>query len=105
MRFFKYTIVMTPEKEGKECYFNVNVPALSEIATFGDSIEEARYMAQDALELSILSRLEDGEDIPQDVKPKKVSKNSIVEEILVAVAHEVTATPANYVKTALFQSA
>lgn len=95
---------MTPEKEGKESYYNVNVPALPEIATFGDSIEEARYMAQDAMELVVLSRLDDGEEIPKDIKPKKVSKNSIVEEIIVSVAHEVTATPADYVKTALFQS-
>lgn len=95
---------MYPEKEGKESYFNVNVPALPEIVTFGDSIEEARYMAQDALELCILSRLEDGEEIPQDVKPKKVAKNAYVEEIMVSVAYDITATPASYVKTALFQS-
>lgn len=104
MRFFKYTIVMTPEKMGKEVYYNVQVPALPEIATFGDSKEEARFMVQDALELSILSRLEDGEDVPADVKTKKAAKNALIEEIVVSVAYDINATPASYVKTALFQS-
>lgn len=104
MRFFKFTIIMVPDEEDKDSY-NVTVPAFPEIATCGDSLEEARFMAQDALELVILSRLEEGEEIPLDLKPKKVSKKSLVEEIVVSVAHEVTATPANYVKTALFQSA
>lgn len=104
MRFFKFTAVISPDIEDKFGY-NVSVPAFPEIATCGDSLEEARYMAQDALELVILSCLEDGEVIPQDIKPKKVIKNSIVEEIIVSVAHDVTATPASYVKTALFQGA
>ncbi len=103
MRFFKFTIALTPDKEDKYSY-NVSVPAFPEIATCGDSIEEARFMAQDALELVILSRLEDGEDIPQDIKPIKVARNAQVEEIVISVVYDITATPASYVKTALFQS-
>lgn len=103
MRFFKYTIVLNPEKEKGEVYYNVSVPALPEIATFGDSIEEARYMAQDALELVVLSRLERDEALPEDAKPKKLSKNAKVEEIVVTVAHQVNASPADYVKNAVFQ--
>ncbi len=81
------------------------VPAFPEIATFGDSIEEARFMAQDALELVVLSRLEEGETIPADKKPKTIPKNAIVEEIIVTVSHDVKASPASYVKHALSQSA
>lgn len=69
MRFFKFSIIIKQEKEGGDTVYNVSVPALPEIATFGRSIEEARFMAQDALELVILSRLEEGEIIPADKKP------------------------------------
>ncbi len=92
MKLYKFTAVFTPDEEDKDA-FNVSVPALPEICTFGDSIEEARFMAQDALELDVLSRLEEGEEIPQDCMPEKVSKGAIVEEILVSVAHEVSSTP------------
>lgn len=104
MIFFKFTVIFTPEENTADVY-NVSVPALPEIATFGESFEEARFMAQDALELSILSRLEHGETIPQDKKLTKIPKNAKVEEIVVAVQHQVTATPAKNVKTAIFQSA
>jgi len=103
MRFFKFTVVFSPEK-GEDIY-NVLVPALPEIATCGDSIQEARFMAQDALELVVLSRLEEGEEIPVDKKPTRIPKGAKVEEIVVAVDHRVTATPASHVKHALFQTA
>ncbi len=92
MKLYKFTAVFTPDEEDNEAY-NVSVPALSEIATCGDSVEEARFMAQDALELAVLSRLEEGESIPVDKKPKRVGKGAVVEEILISVAHEVTSSP------------
>lgn len=91
MKLYKFTAVFTPDEEDKDVY-NVSVPALPEICTCGDSIEEARFMAQDALELAVLSRLEEGEEVPSDHKPTKVSKDAIVEEILVSVAHEVSSS-------------
>ncbi len=100
MQFFKYTIVLIPEKSESDTY-NVSVPALPEVATFGESLEEARFMAQDALELVILSRLELGEKIPTDKKPAKVPKEAKIEEIVVTVSHQVTASPADYVKHAI----
>lgn len=104
MQFYKFTILMIPEKD-EEGVFNVTVPALPEITTFGESLEEARFMAQDALELVVLSRLEDGEVIPVDKKPKNLPKNAVIDEIIVTVSHEVKASPASYVKNALSQSA
>ena len=102
MRLYKFTAVLKPEKEGKETYYQVSVPALPEIVTIGESMEEALFMAQDALELVILSRLEEGEEIPADKKPKKLAKNSFSQEILVTVVHEVNTSPLTEdVKTAI----
>lgn len=93
MNLYKFTAVLAPIKENGEIYYLVRVPALPEIITEGDSVEEATFMVQDALELSVLSRLEDGELVPDDKKPTKVSKDAIVKEILVSVVHEVNTTP------------
>jgi predicted RNase H-like HicB family nuclease len=56
-----YTITLRLEPEGG---FTVRVPALPEIVTYGEDVEEALAMAKDAIELVILSRRERGEDIP-----------------------------------------
>jgi predicted RNase H-like HicB family nuclease len=93
MRVYKFTVVFTPEKKKDGVYYNVTVPALPEIATFGESLEEARFMAQDAIELVVLSMLEEGEKIPTNKKPKKVTKSATVEDVLITVSHEVKSTP------------
>ena len=101
MKIYKYTAVFTPEA-GEDYVYNATFPALPEIATFGESKEEALFMAQDALELVILSRLEEGEEIPADKRPKKLAKNSFSQEILVTVVHEVNTSPLTEdVKTAI----
>lgn len=93
MTLYRFTAVLTPEKEAGETYYQVSVPALPEIVTFGESVEEAVFMAQDALELVVLSRLEGGETIPADKKPQKLTKGALVKEILVSVTHSVSTTP------------
>jgi len=93
MKIYKFTVVFSLEKEEKDTYYNVTVPALPEIATFGNSLEEARFMVQDALELVVLSRLENGEEISANKKPKKTAKGAIVEDVLVTIFHEVKSTP------------
>lgn len=105
MRFYKYTVIYKPEKEQGKAYYNVQVPAYPEICTFGDSLEEARFMAQDALELSVRSDL-DANILPrQDKKPKTVTRPNKKEELVIAVSHQVSATPYDYVKDALFATA
>lgn len=104
MNFYTYTVVFWPEKDDPET-FNVSIPSLPEICTFGTSIEEARFMAQDALELTILSRLEGGESIPQDKKPTRLPEGSKIEKLVVTVSHQVEATREMYVKNALTQTA
>jgi predicted RNase H-like HicB family nuclease len=56
-----YTIVLEPAEEGG---FIVHVPALPEVATCGDTEDEALAMARQAIELVLEHRLSRGEDIP-----------------------------------------
>lgn len=93
VNLYKFTAVLTPVEENSETYYQVRVPALPEIVTFGDTIEEATFMAQDALELVVLSRLEEKEGIPLDKKPSRINQKSIVKEVLVSVVHNVNALP------------
>ncbi len=53
--------MLRPEPEGG---FTVRVPALPEIVTYGEDEEEALLMAKEAIELTLLSRRERREDIP-----------------------------------------
>ena len=105
MRFYKYTVIYKPEKERGRAYYNVEVPAYPEICTFGDSLEEARFMAQDALELSVRSDLDENILPRQNKKAKRVIKPNKSEELVIAVSHQVSATPYDYVKDALFETA
>ena len=79
---YSYTVLFQPEPEGG---FNVLVPAIPEICTFGDTLEKARQMAQDAIRLVLESSREHGEPIPQDIPP-------LTEQIAVKLFHAPTAT-------------
>lgn len=65
MAEYGYTTVFEPLPEGG---FSVLVPAIPEICTYGDSLEEAREMARDAIRCFLESALETGEPIPSDLK-------------------------------------
>ena len=62
-----YTVILTPEPEAGG--HSVTVPALPEVATQGDSVEEALAMAREAIELSLEVRRDQGDPIPADVEP------------------------------------
>ena len=64
MAEYGYTTVFEPLPEGG---FNVLIPAIPEICTFGETLEEAREMARDAIRCYLESALEMGEEIPADV--------------------------------------
>ena len=66
MRSYNYTVILQPLPEGG---YSVLVPAIPEVCTFGDTIEEARQMAEDAIRCFIESALRTGESIPDDVAP------------------------------------
>lgn len=61
-----YTIHLRPEPEGG---FTVLVPALPEIVSYGADEDEAMRMAQEAIELALEVRRDDGDEIPDDVVP------------------------------------
>jgi antitoxin HicB len=66
MKEYQYTILFEAAPEGG---YNVVVPAIPEICTFGETIEEARQMATDAIRCFLESARETGETIPEDVVP------------------------------------
>ena len=66
MTEYAYTVIFEPLPEGG---YDVIVPAIPEICTFGQTIKEAREMARDAIRCYIESALKRGEPIPKDRKP------------------------------------
>lgn len=64
MAEYGYTTLFEPMPEGG---YNVFVPAIPEICTFGETLEEAPEMARDAISCYLESALETGEPIPSDV--------------------------------------
>lgn len=59
-----YTAIFEPQPEGG---YTVTVPALPGCTTEGETLEEARWMAKDAIECYIASLLKHNEPIPKDV--------------------------------------
>ena len=66
-----YTFVFDPEPEGG---FTVTCPALPGLVTYGESVEQARAMAQDAMDGLIEVMLERGEAVPESDAPEVVSR-------------------------------
>ena len=64
MTEYGYTTIFEPLPEGG---FTVLVPAIPEICTFGETWEEAREMARDAIRCFLESALRTGESIPSDI--------------------------------------
>lgn len=67
MKQYQYTVFFEPQEGG----FNVLVPAIPEICTFGETLEEARRAAQDAIRCYLESALKHGEEIPKDAEPAR----------------------------------
>jgi antitoxin HicB len=68
MAEYKYTVLFEPADEGG---FVVTCPALPGLVTEGDTLEEARAMAQDAIRGYIESLQKDHLPIPSDKPPVK----------------------------------
>jgi predicted RNase H-like HicB family nuclease len=58
---YGYTTVFEPMPEGG---FNVLVPAIPEICTYGETLEEARLMDRDAIRCFLESAIRTRESIP-----------------------------------------
>ena len=68
MAEYSYTVLFEPVPEGG---YNVVVPALPEICTYGETLEEARAMAVDAIRCVLESMRNDNEPIPSDIEPAR----------------------------------
>ena len=68
MKIYSYTVLYEPLEEGG---YNVIVPAIPEICTFGESLEEAREVAKDAIRCYLESAIKLGEPIPKDIKQRE----------------------------------
>jgi predicted RNase H-like HicB family nuclease len=75
MKVLNYTVIMTPDETGG---YVVTCPALPGLVTEGDTLEEARTMAADAIRGYLEVLIEDGEPVPAD--------NAITEEIAVEIS-------------------
>jgi predicted RNase H-like HicB family nuclease len=75
MKVLNFTVVMTPDVTGG---YVVTCPALPGLVTEGDTLEEARSMAADAIRGYLESLKKDGEPIPND--------ESITEQLAIEVA-------------------
>lgn len=64
MKVYNYTVIFEPVPEGG---YNVVVPAIPEIATFGETLAEAKAMAEDAIKCFIESALKMCEPIRKTV--------------------------------------
>ena len=65
---YSYTVLFEPAEEGG---FVVTCPALPGLVTEGETLEEARAMAQDAIRTYIESLRKDHLPIPSDKMPVK----------------------------------
>lgn len=74
-----YRVIYEPLTEGG---FQVIVPALPGIVTYGRTIDEAREMAQDAISCHIQGLLKDNEEIPID---PFTAEPPVIEELKIAV--------------------
>ncbi len=66
MKIYNYTVVFEPVIEGG---YNVVVPAIPEICTSGENLEEAKLMAKDAIKCYLESAIKTNEPIPEDRQP------------------------------------
>lgn len=77
-RYLDFTVLYQPEEEGG---FSVLVPALPGCITQGETLEEARAMAIDAIECYLGSLKLDHEDIPTEAANSVVGKVRIDMEV------------------------
>jgi predicted RNase H-like HicB family nuclease len=68
-RVRRYTVYFIPDEEAGG--YTAHIPALG-IVTEGQTHQEAKEMAQDAIEGRIAALRELGQPIPKDVKPERL---------------------------------
>jgi len=81
-RQLSYTVIFEPAEEGG---YVVIAPAFGGAITQGETLEDAREMAKEALAALIESYLKDGERVPEDVR---LSLDPVKEEISILMQDE-----------------
>ena len=76
---YKYTVLFEPAEEGG---YVVTCPALPGLVTEGDTLEEAREMAQDAIRAYLESLQKDGLPLPPD---KEIQLEPVKEKVSVSL--------------------
>ena len=71
---YSYTVLFEPAEEGG---YVVTCPALPGVVTQGETIEEARAMAEDAIRGYLESLLKDGLPIPPDAAAPEPIKEKV----------------------------
>lgn len=77
----QYTVLFTPDEESGG--FTVEVPALPGCHTQGDTLEEAKRMAKEAIELYLETLADRGILAPEDEEP-----NFFTSKISVSLKHQ-----------------
>lgn len=67
----EFTVIFHPEPEGG---YTVLVPALPEVVTCGETLEEARAMAEEAIALILEAYREEGWPIPVEESATRVER-------------------------------
>lgn len=63
MKEYEYTVIIEPAEEGG---YIARVPALDDLTTEGDTLEEVKYMAKDAIKCYIETLKAEKLPIPRD---------------------------------------
>lgn len=70
-----YAVILEPERDAGG--FSVSIPALPEIATQGETVEEALANAKDAIELVLADRAARGEEIPDSDTDARIERIAV----------------------------
>jgi predicted RNase H-like HicB family nuclease len=76
---YSFTVLFEPAEEGG---YVVTCPALPGLVTEGDTLEEAREMAKDAIRIYLESLQKDGQSIPPD---KAIREEPVKEKVKVVL--------------------
>ena len=71
MKEYSYTVIFEPLGEGG---YEVLVPAIPEIVTYGRTLKEAKEMARDAIKCHIEGLVKAGEPIPRDIATEPITE-------------------------------
>ena len=78
MKNYQYTVIFEPAEEGG---YIVHIPALNGLTTEGDTLEEARTMALDAIKGYLETLMERQMPIPDDIRQPQ----PLVQKLAVAI--------------------